>query len=511
MADRDDIERRRSHGFHDELEIPVIDNTANEADLADSLAEAITNYPKSNAVLVQRHGCYVWGPTWEKAKTQSECLHYLLEAAVKMDAVGFDPAETPRGGCLECGAGMTSSSGRQGGPTSNGINTSGGSECLQSPDKEEPRAGQGQGETAPAGGGTNASSGGGVGSEPYMAPVTQQPAGAAMNNGYGDGGSQGGCTSIQLPAAWATPPLPAVSGAVGPAVAAASSSSLVAAPPVATAAAGGDVDVNAAVPSTASAPTGPLLPAPNETAPGSVSLVGVKVLVLDIEGTTTPITFVKQTLFPYAQDHLARHLKDQWECEDLQRLVRELKMQAEKDAAVDGGTPGVPQVLDASSAGVEQAQASVAEYVRFVMSSDRKLGPMKSLQGHIWRQGYADGGIVGVVYADVEPAFRRWTQAGKRLAIYSSGSREAQRLLFGKSTAGDLRPYLSSYFDTSIGGKKDSASYREICLFLGVDSPSEVLFLTDLLAEAEAAKLAGVRAVLSVRPGNEPLPDRLDR
>ncbi|CAM9775303.1 unnamed protein product, partial [Ectocarpus sp. 8 AP-2014] len=124
--------------------------------------------------------------------------------------------------------------------------------------------------------------------------------------------------------------------------------------------------------------------------------------------------------------------------------------QAEKDAAVDGGTPGVPQVSDASSAGVEQAQASVAEYVRFVMSSDRKLGPMKSLQGHIWRQGYADGGIVGEVYADVEPAFRRWTQAGKRLAIYSSGSREAQRLLFGKSTAGDLRPYLSAYFDTSI-------------------------------------------------------------
>ncbi|CAN0544618.1 unnamed protein product, partial [Ectocarpus sp. 12 AP-2014] len=91
------IKGMEGHGFHDELEIPVIDNTANEADLADSLAEAITNYPKSNAVLVQRHGCYVWGPTWEKAKTQSECLHYLLEAAVKMDAVGFDPAETPRG------------------------------------------------------------------------------------------------------------------------------------------------------------------------------------------------------------------------------------------------------------------------------------------------------------------------------------------------------------------------------------------------------------------------------
>ncbi|CAN0529966.1 unnamed protein product, partial [Ectocarpus sp. 12 AP-2014] len=267
------------------------------------------------------------------------------------------------------------------------------------------------------------------------------------------------------------------------------------------------VDVKAVAPSTSSAITGPLT-APNGPVSGSVSLAGVKVLMLDIEGTTTPITFVKQTLFPYAQEHLARHLKDQWESEDLQRLVRELKMQqAEKDAAVDGGMPGVPQVLDPSSAGVEQAQASVAEYVRYVMSSDRKLGPMKSLQGHVWRQGYADGGIVGEVYADVEPAFRRWTQAGKRLAIYSSGSREAQRLLFGKSTAGDLRPYLSAYFDTSIGGKKDSASYREICLFLGVDSPSEVLFLTDLLAEAEAAKLAGVRAVLSVRPGNEPLPD----
>ncbi|CAN0022087.1 unnamed protein product, partial [Hapterophycus canaliculatus] len=84
---------------------------------------------------------------------------------------------------------------------------------------------------------------------------------------------------------------------------------------------------------------------------------------------------------------------------------------------------------------------------------------------------------------------------------------QAQRLLFSKSTVGDLRPYLSAYFDTSIGGKKEAASYREICLSLGVDSPSEILFLTDLIHEAEAAKLANLRAVLSVRPGNEPLPD----
>ncbi|CAN0118539.1 unnamed protein product [Scytosiphon promiscuus] len=639
------IKGMEGHGFHDELVIPVIDNTAHEADLADSLADAITKYPESNAVLVQRHGCYVWGPSWEKAKTQSECLHYLLEAAVKMDAVGFDPAEAPRGGCQECGAGLravTSSNGRQEARgSSNGVVTGSGMSCGpleisvkgEMPGKGASTSIDSQGfNGVPVGGGSGgmdgdggpaaatghslplpaaaeaaaaaaaaaavegmtqaadqnspavasgpiifgvsaagpgvASGGGGSGDRHPSAPpfppplspaglLTESEPGSVLlgrslmdstqrhGSGGGGGGEGGGGTVTEVGAEAKKRRLSAPDNAGTPVGAAAAPP--LAPPPFATspspvpapggghpsrspsAAAPASVPGVATQSTTAAAALGAEvgaaggggggggvgveargsrgLPASVRGSSGSMSLEGVKVVLLDIEGTTTPITFVKDTLFPYARERLVAHLKDNWENEDLQQLVQELKAQAEADAAVDGAA-GVPQVLDAALAGLDKAQASVAEYVRFVMSADRKLGPLKSLQGHIWRQGYADGGLVGEVYEDVKPAFERWTRAGKRLSIYSSGSREAQRLLFSKSTAGDLRPYLSAYFDTSIGGKREAASYREICLSLGVDSPSEILFLTDLIHEAAAAKLANLRVVVSVRPGNDPLPDK---
>lgn len=140
------------------------------------------------------------------------------------------------------------------------------------------------------------------------------------------------------------------------------------------------------------------------------------------------------------------------------------------------------------------------------MRANRKTGALKQLQGHIWRSGYSAGLLKGHIFDDVPLALREWTAAGRRVYIYSSGSREAQRLLFEHSTAGDLRPWLSGFFDTSVGPKVAAASYKDIVLSLGVDSAARVLFLTDALLEAQAASAAGLRVAVTDRPGNASLP-----
>ena len=229
----------------------------------------------------------------------------------------------------------------------------------------------------------------------------------------------------------------------------------------------------------------------------------VKHVLMDIEGTTTSISFVHDTLFPYAKEAVEAHLRAQLALgppgsqevvEDIAALVQ----QAEEDAKA--GLKGVP--LISSKTMVPEVVANV----QWNMAQDRKTTALKQLQGHIWRAGYEAGKIRSHVYPDVPGALERWAKGGKKLAIYSSGSREAQRLLFGYTAqAGDLRPYLNCYFDTTVGGKREAASYKEIVLSLGVDRPSEILFLTDIIEEAIAARQAGLHVLLSVRPGNAPL------
>jgi len=137
------------------------------------------------------------------------------------------------------------------------------------------------------------------------------------------------------------------------------------------------------------------------------------------------------------------------------------------------------------------------------MDRDRKSGPLKALQGRIWEQGYATGALTGEVYPDVPDAFARWTAAGVRIGIYSSGSVLAQKLLFANSTAGDLSRFLSGYFDTAVGAKKEAVSYRRIVEAL--DRPaSRVLFVSDVAAELDAAREAGLQTVLAVRPPARP-------
>ncbi|CAM0150165.1 unnamed protein product [Urochloa decumbens] len=170
------------------------------------------------------------------------------------------------------------------------------------------------------------------------------------------------------------------------------------------------------------------------------------------------------------------------------------------------GVPGaVPVPPDET--GKEEVINSLVANVESMIKADRKITSLKQLQGHIWRTGFEKKELQGVVFEDVPVALKNWHANGIKVYIYSSGSREAQRLLFGNTTYGDLRKFLCGYFDTTTGNKRETKSYFEISQSLGVDSPSQILFITDVFQEAVAAKNAGYDVIISIRPGNAPLPD----
>lgn len=328
------------YGYFDTLRIPIIENTAWEHELADSLGEAIAKNPKACAVLVRRHGMYVWGSTWEEAKRHGECLHYLFDIAIRMKQLGMDFNSPPR-------------------------------------------------------------------------PLPTATAGTAYKH-----------------------------------------------------------------------------------------------VLLDIEGTTTPITFVKDTLFPYAEANIGAYLLTNWASTPTAVLVAQLQQQARDDVSSGAGSAVAAAFIDADLQSSESAaQAAATEYAISIIKEDRKVGPLKALQGLIWEQAYKAGSIQGAVFEDFPAALQRWTKAGVKVSIYSSGSRHAQQLLFGHSSHGDLRPLLNAYFDTAVGPKQSAASYTDILLSLGVpaEDAGSVLFVTDILGEAVAAAEVGLAAVVSLRPGNAPI------
>jgi len=208
-------------------------------------------------------------------------------------------------------------------------------------------------------------------------------------------------------------------------------------------------------------------------------------VLLDIEGCTTPLSFVHETLFPYASKHLPAWITANWETKECVSMISDMQTLLQKD------------ILSAHDAILE---------LQSLADSNAKVGPLKLVQGAVWRAGYATGELQGDIYSDVRPFLVRARDDGVKSYIYSSGSREAQRLLFGYSIEGDMRPFLSGYFDTSSGAKTDDASYKNICLSIGVDKPSDVLFFTDSAKEAVAATRAGCHVVLTCRPGNVELP-----
>lgn len=347
-------------GFYSVHAIPIIENTARECELTDRLRAAIEAYPQANAVLVRRHGVYVWGRNWIEAKTQFECYEYLFEAAVRMRQMGLDAGRAPAPPLVAAANGQS---------------------IGDEPTAKKARLGSGV--TAPAG--------------------------------------------KRLPSA----------------------------------------------------------------------------VVLDIEGTIASISYVTDVLFPYARQRLRSHLEATFESGETQEDLALLRQQAQDDAR--GGLP-VPAIPGAEAGKEAVVDAAVAN-CEAQMDGDRKTTALKSLQGHIWAGGFARGELKGELFRDVPDALAQWRSACIKTYIYSSGSRGAQRDLLGRTTVGDLRPYLSGFFDTTSGPKVDSASYRNIALSLGADSPADLLFATDNLAEAQAAAAAGWQVVLADRPGNKPLPE----
>ncbi len=255
----------------------------------------------------------------------------------------------------------------------------------------------------------------------------------------------------------------------------------------------------------------------NLPSPKSIPLLprDVKVLLLDIEGCTTSISFVHDILFPFALSNLSNYLDNEVKSDDnndeLNAILINLKDDVKK---LDDDHPSKKEVEkknnDNDSNAVLDAVAikkDIQTYVQALMNHDVKATGLKSLQGKIWKAGYASGQIKGHIYQDFEPTLKWCKNQNISVNIYSSGSIGAQKLLFGNSASGDLCPYFNSHFDTTSGGKKEAESYKRIAKSLGIDV-KDMCFVSDAVAELVAARDAGVGfVVMSVRPGNVPLAD----
>ena len=230
-----------------------------------------------------------------------------------------------------------------------------------------------------------------------------------------------------------------------------------------------------------------LLLEPSELQP--LHIGGVSHVLLDIEGTTCPVSFVAQVLFPYAAAQLPAFIAAQQHRKDMQELIAQVQQSWQEDR-------------DAANAGLLwEPSASVVPYLQWLIAQDRKVTALKDLQGLIWQQGYAHGELHAPLFADVAPALRRWSRQDLRLAVYSSGSVQAQQLLYGHSDAGDLRSLFGGWYDTRSGSKLEPSSYQTIADDLEV-SPARVLFISDSTGELEAAQLAGMQVLFSDRDGN---------
>jgi enolase-phosphatase E1 len=228
-----------------------------------------------------------------------------------------------------------------------------------------------------------------------------------------------------------------------------------------------------------------------------------KVYLLDVEGTVAPLSLVSEQLFPYARTHFADFLRksrgDASVHADLALLAEENR--AEKES----GLPRLPVVTHPEQVETPRFRLDAMVYLTWLMDRDRKSTALKSLQGKIWKTGFESGKLMGTLFADVPEAFARWATEGK-VAIYSSGSVEAQQLLFRYSTYGDLTPLITSYFDTRTGAKADRASYAAIAAQLDVE-PGGVMFFSDVVRELDAAREAGCGTRLVVREGNATVGD----
>ena len=218
--------------------------------------------------------------------------------------------------------------------------------------------------------------------------------------------------------------------------------------------------------------------------------------LLDIEGTVAPLAYVKDVMFPYVRKNLDSFLEAHWDepevTEAIQRVAREA-----------GGTNFLNFT---GGAPMNVALDVVKKEVQRLMDKDAKTTGLKELQGLMWRVGFANKELVATLYSDVAPALKRWKDAGRKAWIYSSGSIDTQKLFFRYTESGDHSAFLSGYFDTSTGPKKETPSYSKIVAALKA-SPAEICFISDIVDELNAARAAGLQTALAVRPGNAPQPD----
>jgi len=210
----------------------------------------------------------------------------------------------------------------------------------------------------------------------------------------------------------------------------------------------------------------------------------VKYILTDIEGTTTSVKFVYDVLFPYFREHIG----------ELRSMVAQDEVQK-----------AFKQTVELSQSLESRKLQSVDDIINILYrwsQEDRKITPLKTVQGLLWEKGYKSGEIKGHVYPDVADSLKHWNKNGIQLGVFSSGSIAAQKLIFGYSEAGDLTAHFSNYFDTTTGGKRESATYSVIAEELALTADN-ILFLSDIAEELEAAKEAGMQTVQLVRPGTE--------
>lgn len=206
----------------------------------------------------------------------------------------------------------------------------------------------------------------------------------------------------------------------------------------------------------------------------------MKYILTDVEGTTTSISFVHDSLFPFAKNKLKEFVYKELNNQEVQSILKQTKETA--------ATESQKLIND------EEACELLIEWIK----NDRKHPALKNLQGLIWEEGYRSGVLQGHVYDDVLPALKAWREKGFLMGVYSSGSIKAQHLIFEFSTAGNLRSFFSNNFDTSIGHKREVESYKKISSQLKIPV-SEILFLSDIKEELDAAKSAGLHTVQLVR------------
>jgi enolase-phosphatase E1 len=218
----------------------------------------------------------------------------------------------------------------------------------------------------------------------------------------------------------------------------------------------------------------------------------ISAILLDIEGTTTPVDFVHTTLFSFARRHMAQFLQRHWAEDATQADIAGLMELHGGELA--RGTRIPPWTADSPESG----QAAALAYINWLMDHDVKCTPLKSLQGRIWLDGYKCGELRAEIFTDVPDAFSRWSRQNRSVLIFSSGSVLAQKALFENTTCGDLSHFLMGYFDTTTGSKIQAQSYRKISSLLS-RPPAEIIFISDTLSELDAAGEAGMQTVQCVR------------